>query len=344
MDQLEALDILNEFYFGKKPELEQLEQLFGKIRLKYGTFGNDDSRFSIRTNFKKLKNDKILITIGEVISSLFGFKTTTFTVGISNDFNAYTVALSSLDDEGNLKTNFMKQSVIINNSGMYFNKKAKYIFFVCVNQGLLLSDIFNEQEIVAILLHEIGHNFAYSVLNNSDATDRSYEKFADKFATMYGYGPELASSFGKIRSYINSDRTIAKIPIIGELMALSNIFNSLIISPFNVHPSEKERMKGIIEQLKSDIDNTPNMNIETKKILQMQIQKCEDTMDKSLAMSSDQIPEGSDNLPGKIERLYRNYVEPNMPFEIFYNNNADRTANSSTINKNINNKINSKII
>jgi hypothetical protein len=128
--------IYNEQYFGKTPSLIKLESIIGDIRK------------------QKYKNDTVVESkeLAKVMKNQFGFANTNFLVDFTTAKNAYTLVFRD-------KLNGMGKPVFKN--GTYqFNPKDGYDLNVYFSYGLLCDTSFTNEELVAILLHEIGHHFS----------------------------------------------------------------------------------------------------------------------------------------------------------------------------------------
>ena len=189
-------------YFGKPFQLVAIEDLFDKFKASY----SKSDPMKSGSTYRKMINDPILKKIGKHLSDCFGFKEVCITISRDTSLNAYTISFAS-DKKGNsydLSENpftpkQLAGAVTVTNSGFKFNtKKFSANLLVCLNLGILFRTELNTQELMGILMHEIGHNFSKVVIKADKMTDRINEKFADQFAAMYGYGPDLASAFSKM--------------------------------------------------------------------------------------------------------------------------------------------------
>ena len=75
------------------------------------------------------------------------------------------------------------------------------------------------------------------------------EKFADKFATTYGYGPELASGLDKLNQYASKDISAAlSLPIVGSAYELT-----MLLGVMDPHPTTEMRVRNVIKELKAEL-------------------------------------------------------------------------------------------
>lgn len=327
------MDILNEIYFGKTNNLLKIEDLFEKLKMKYPRkkIKNDHSYY------RQLNKDPILNQIGDAIANQFGFIEVIVT--FCNDFslNAYTVPVVSGKkgsvydmNEINISNTDLKGALTVGPRGLKFDtSKFSANLLVCLNTGILFSGILTVPELIAVLLHEIGHNFTKSVLQYNHISDRVDEKFADQFVAMYGYGPELNNAFGKMNlDYDENEKKMRDIPVLNIVIGLSDILGRYSIrnSGFDEHPAIKSRMLSQIEQLKSDLKYTPDMNPKLKKQIEDEIARIENDMKIYLNSNN------NDNMHTKMMKWYTN-KEPNIYVEKSSEKKANSRTNPDKVNK-----------
>ena len=85
-------------------------------------------------------------------------------------------------------------------------------------------------------------------------TNTTNEKFADNFATSFGYGPDLAKGLEKIQTY----RTVKDIPLL-------SILEDVVYLPFKIlayltdcHPNSVDRCRAQINYVNSQVNSLPN--------------------------------------------------------------------------------------
>lgn len=99
----------------------------------------------------------------------------------------------------------------------------------------------------------------------------SDEQFADSFATMYGYGPEMVSALkkmdklGVIKNDIATD-IIRNVPVLNNWYQLSAIPAYMVVTAFDPHPNSAARLMNCLDQLEADMDE-PGTNPKLKKHL-----------------------------------------------------------------------------
>lgn len=141
----EAEIALNEVYFGKTSEILAIEAKLHDFREKYM------EQYIFNTT---MHNDKLLLELEDMIADYFGMKTFTLYIVNNITINGFTLAITTDPTYMNRKDVCVK-----NNNGIKFNKKYGFSVFVCTFSAILLNPGFTDGEIMALILHEIGHNF-----------------------------------------------------------------------------------------------------------------------------------------------------------------------------------------
>lgn len=152
---------INEVYFGKQKELLDAEKQLDIFRNKYmGKYF-----ISIGCN-----SDPDILKFNRMIENYFGFGC--FSLNIINLalVNAFTCPISYRLDIINAKKN-----LIVDQKHYKFNKDADYACMCNIYSGLIFNDAYTTSEIMAVILHEIGHNF-FSVLTTKTAVLSLYHK------------------------------------------------------------------------------------------------------------------------------------------------------------------------
>lgn len=340
------MEVLQEAYFGKLPQLLQVEELFEKLKIKYQKpeGGVDKQLF-----YKEIIKDDILVRIGEIVKNIFAFNEVVLTVENNNAPNACTFIYIS-DKNGDVvgktilardvvaNNKQIKDALIVTREGFKFNKK---IFtpnlLILFSSGLLFSQRITSAEIVAVMLHEIGHNFTRSVVDSESHNARIDEKFADRFAAMYGYAAEL----NKCLSHITLDNgygmfeRVRNIPIVNIFAGMAYIGDKLMtraVFGLDEHPSINTRMLDTIKQMEHDLKHTPNLTPKMKKDLEKEIAAAKAQMLKFYDTSGD-------NVADKMSKYYLKNYESNHDRELKQDAYADKNAGIEIINQIISNKI-----
>ena len=325
------MEVLQEIYFGKVPCLQQIEDLFEKIKIKYQKPTKSDTQ----TFYKEMSKDPIFNQISDLIIEQFGFNEVLITVHMDKYITASTVSFLSdkegnaYTDEGVISNQQVKDSLLVTKEGLRFNpKKFKPNMLIIVSTAFLLSETLSSSEIVAALLHEIGHSFTHAVVDNGNVTDRVDEKFADQFVAMYGYGPELNTALTKISKqyqYLNTNN-IRKIPVVNIFLGLGQIMQAFISRQVvgDEHPGMRARLVSLVKQLESDMQKTPNMKPKMKKELEDQIKRSKLLIDKYY--------NDTPYAPDKMMKFYNKNIEPNLGKEKYQDAYAVKYASPDIIN------------
>ena len=145
LNQYGLLDMINEAYIGKTPILEEAEKQIGKIREKLTIYNVNNTSPDV-LKFNRLMEKQFGM-------ELFGLK-----IIQSPELNAKTdtigLRFDHLDDD-------MSKFVSGNPSvGYRFVPGNKLCVVVQINTGFMCNKHYTDADIMAIILHEIGHNFA----------------------------------------------------------------------------------------------------------------------------------------------------------------------------------------
>lgn len=333
------MEILNEMYFGKLPGLLKIEDHFLKIQQKYKR-SNPYSNLSV---YRDLIKDPILLKISKELMNLFGFKEVAITFSRSSAINAYCIPFiaEANGDAYNLEEKKvpyekLQKAVIITNSGIKFNpKKFPVNLFISINLGCLFKTKLTIPELMAILLHEIGHNFSLIMLSNK-MTKKADETFADSMAVSYGYGAELTHVFstGAIR-YSDFDKTFRDIPLLNIITGLNQIRKGFLnYDPDDDHPTNKIRLDNMIRQMEIDLKETPNLTPGMREDLKKQIEYCKKLVHKTYDV------EEHDNIGTRLTKYYYREMEPG--FEEDQRRESDKWAHPSKLNQRIGNMMHPK--
>jgi len=352
---------INETYFGKTPELLDIEKTISKIRKKY----------NINDPIKTVINDSLITEVENKIAKTFGFSKVYFGFDQAVQYNCYTVPVRQ-KQYGDLVDKYE-----VTSTGVRYKKETDYSTLVVYTTTLFFSDKITDGEIVAVLLHEIGHNFTEAVvpievcfetfrkslqahissfmavatqktkelpiisdtvktigfivtntpnfINNffpdspttknlimyigrtSDRRRYIDEKFADQFATMYGYGVELSSVLSKIEYNKKKDPNGE----IAKLLDLSyGLINTSLEVMFSNTPMLAARMKTSVNLLEYEIKNNETLPPELKKDLQKQIKDI-DLLAKQYAVI-DKTPKYNIARKGYFSFMFSNIKEGDL--------------------------------
>ena len=104
------------------------------------------------------------------------------------------------------------------------------------------------------------------------------EKFADSFATTYGYGPEISSMFTKINKGDKNRilKATKDIPVLNIGVDLLNTSSDIIglLTRFGPHPADAARVQAQVNKLKNDLKD-PNLKPEVRRMIESDIDDIE---------------------------------------------------------------------
>ena len=148
IDSTPFLQAINEGYFGETPEIQRCQRLLTKFRDKFAgpkyTYKTDDIVSKELRDFE------------DAMADTFGFETFCLSINHTQLVNAGTFPVGMSYDEINTKDN-----IIVTKSGYKFKKSAKYCCWISVWGGLIFDRAtYSDREVMALLLHEVGHNFS----------------------------------------------------------------------------------------------------------------------------------------------------------------------------------------
>lgn len=148
------MEVLQEVYFGRKP-IEPMAKLLSKIRENI-----KNKPYNVNIN-----SSSDVIKFNRSIESFFGFNSFALYIGPDNSINAYALPVDCyLSPEEKKK---ILNSLITNPTGFkYKDAMGQVSLIINVNQGYIDADYINDDEIMATILHEIGHGFFEAVLDN----------------------------------------------------------------------------------------------------------------------------------------------------------------------------------
>lgn len=355
-------NILNEVYFGKTPEILAIEKQLDKFRNKYmGSY-----YFNLNVN-----SDPDLLKLNRMFEDYFGFGCFSITIHNQSTVNAFTIPISMSYDQI-----INNKNLIATTKGFKYNKDADYSLMMFIYSSLIFNKNYTTPEILAIMLHEIGHNFysattdtgvlawiyvicnmlkllinnmnaitliSVGIIHNNDLKklynksvqylykhsklcsiilntihfyfdakenvltfiDRiknfpklgfqlygklpgvflkkilnpmnifmplkyNDERFADNFATMYGYGAELSSGLEKLSSFKYNPSIFENIPLASNIYALNINVRRIILSIFDEHPIELVRAQDQIKMLERELQKE-DLDPKIRKTIQADI-------------------------------------------------------------------------
>lgn len=167
---------INEAYFGRTPGIEKMIKQMHILRERYGVF---DGRHKLREYIAPFNADinvsEELIEFNRIVEQEFGFGCFALNIYQSTVPNAYTQPVSSMID---VRAEDLKRNLIFTKNGIKYDERAKYCIITAMASCVILSSDYLDEEIVAIVLHEIGHNFSNALsgkLANLNLIAKTYD-------------------------------------------------------------------------------------------------------------------------------------------------------------------------
>lgn len=162
--------VINEAYVGKTETLLEMEDAINKIRANCKKF----------TDINKSKEVQAL---NRLFEKQFGMEIFALQVDQSNTMNAYTIPINTRFDVG-MKTNISRYVVGDKKTGYRFKEGNGLGIMACIYWGLLMNPEFTDAEILAVLLHELGHNFADAIYDKIKFANQDWAKGYYAFSIM----------------------------------------------------------------------------------------------------------------------------------------------------------------
>lgn len=161
---------VNEAYFGRTPGINRCFNAFCDFRHKYL-----DSSFLRGIKNIDADHDKDLRLFISEMERQFGFYSFSFIISNSLQENMCTIPILFYDKRdkpnqifhGKYRPNRsnIKDWVYQDKEGYHFNKDLKASCIIIANAQMLFNEKYTDEEMFAVVLHEVGHNFQ-SFLNN----------------------------------------------------------------------------------------------------------------------------------------------------------------------------------
>ena len=148
-----AKNVLQEAYFG--PEyIKQVQLQFNKIRAK----------FRNKPYSTSMAQDSDVLKFNRMMEQLFGFNAFSLAFSPSSDINAYALPIICAQTPEECKR--MVSTLKAAKSGFRFDKMGKINGLITLNIGTLNTTVLTDEEVMAIMLHELGHNFFEAVTDS----------------------------------------------------------------------------------------------------------------------------------------------------------------------------------
>lgn len=205
-------DYLTEVYIGKTKELLLAETQLDIFRKKYM------SKYVFNT---RVNSDKDLLKFDRMMEDIFGFGCFTLHIHNQPSVNAFTMPIDFRCDYRNPTDN-----IIADKNGFKFKKEYSYAAILGIYSGLIFNPAFTTPEIMALLLHEIGHNFN-SALNKSNGTFTNIIVTIETFISIMSGSP-----LALINTIKNSNQMRMALDTAGKNMREKNAIPVIVYDAF----------------------------------------------------------------------------------------------------------------
>lgn len=205
-------DYLTEVYIGKTKELLLAETQLDIFRKKYM------SKYVFNT---RVNSDKDLLKFDRMMEDIFGFGCFTLHIHNQPSVNAFTMPIDFRCDYRNPTDN-----IIADKNGFKFKKEYSYAAILGIYSGLIFNPAFTTPEVMALLLHEIGHNFN-SALNKSNGTFTNIIVTIETFISIMSGSP-----LALINTIKNSNQMRMALDTAGKNMREQNAIPVIVYDVF----------------------------------------------------------------------------------------------------------------
>ena len=155
---LENVDFVNEAYVGKTPTLEKMEQKIGEMRAKLKYSGANSTL-------------KETLEVNRLFEEQFGMEVFGLKIIPASYINAYTMVIANRFDIAQYED--MPSMVEANpNTGYRFKDGNNFCVVAYITTQLIMDPNYTDAEILAILLHELGHNFADCIYDDINLANK----------------------------------------------------------------------------------------------------------------------------------------------------------------------------
>lgn len=233
INSINYTNVLDEAYAGETQFIKDFIELISKARAPY-----------VGKMKKPIKGNKDFIKIGEMLADEFGFYSVDFSVPFDLSMNAFTYPITMSIDKSivDVKPKFIKDK------GFKYDQISKMCIIVAVTAGVWFNEKFTDREIVAAILHEIGHSFVLQSERMVDIIEANRLSIAYSvinqiiihLATLQFYNiPSdiklLMNTSNRGREIINKvNKELANNPLFAPLNGISTVFNYLSTSVMQV--------------------------------------------------------------------------------------------------------------
>lgn len=139
------------------------------------------------------------------------------------------------------------------------------------------------------------------------SVSRQNEVFADKFAAVYGYGPELANGLAKMElTNSKADDIISKLPQMFRDAALEYEKQAMKLNDYDCHPAHVQRLRETIMTLERELSKD-DIDPRVKEAINSQLEELRDILKQIMDVDKQTTDKA------KAQALYNAYVNDNCP-------------------------------
>ena len=223
---------LNELYIGNSP-IVPLQAQLSIVR----------SKFKNKPFSNSMNIDKDILKFNRLTEKLFGYKSFALNLSPDQTINAYAWPIYAFRDKNEIKK--MTQSLKAAKTGFKHDQLNGSISAICtLNIGLINNDEFSDEEIMAVLLHEIGHTFFQAVTDK----DCVYTLVDRLIETIYAINSKIARRISNANIITNKD-------IEKDVMDAASYTGSLGYDLFNAFSNIKNQIFSVPHSIKSTFKN-----------------------------------------------------------------------------------------
>lgn len=192
--------VMNEAYVGKTQTLLDIEREFNKMRSEKLDF------------YSNISQHPSIIRINRLFEKQFGMYLFALKIDPTKEHNAYTMVIANNFDVAH----YMDLPSMVSgtmNEGFRWKEDNGLCIIVHISYGMIIDENITDSELVAIILHEIGHNFADALYGEINIANKKqmieYEKYLSSYATVIGFLlalPYYIKAKQLLKEYNNSTR------------------------------------------------------------------------------------------------------------------------------------------
>ena len=224
LDQIKPVD---EAYIGKQPNLLAMEKCIDRIRKKYY------EKYDILdlVLLKNVEHDPDWARLVELIEEQFGFYSVTLTL-----YELEPTGMGSMPNACTLPLHFdpvymakLRPNLKVDSKHIRYDKKAKFCTLITVNPKLLFSKELTSAEVLAVILHEIGHNFEVATLTAT--LPFHYIQLIARWAQILASGNPFSIAYYAVlllnpgrKLFNDSYKEVQKDPVVSQLYTFMQYF------------------------------------------------------------------------------------------------------------------------